>query len=245
MDMPQITVTIPQELMNMVNATVDEETSSSPDDVLKIALKQYFDSRSDEKKQLTVKLLSIFTIVNDWLKFAEAKNGILLAFCGAAIPTVMNMLTSLGKTSSWAYIMIIISLFCFFASTLICSWSFLPKTRSRQNLRESQIGESKLNLYFYGDLGTLDKSTLLKRIRKEYFNDHIEVNNLSQDYKEQLDLCDQVTVNASIAMSKFDKFKTALRLLMVGILTFIFSTILKFLPYLNDFFAHCPSITNS
>jgi hypothetical protein len=229
--MPRVTVTIPQYLMDMIDTT-----SSSPDDVIQSALKQYFDSRSTEKTQLTAKLLSIFGIVNDWVKFAEAKNGILLAFCGAAIPTVMNMLTSLGKASYWAYIMIIISLFCFFASTLICGWSFFPRTNF--NNQKSKKSKSNPNLYFYEDLRNFNENELLDLIKKRYFHNNFNETDLSENNKEQLDLCNQVTVNSSIAMSKFNKFKTALIFLMAGISTAMISIVFKLLPYLSEFVKH-------
>jgi len=43
---------------------------------------------------LTTKLISIFQIVNDWLKFAEAKNAVLLAFSGAEITAIITYLST-------------------------------------------------------------------------------------------------------------------------------------------------------
>ncbi|MFM6153624.1 MAG: hypothetical protein ACKPE3_11590, partial [Sphaerospermopsis kisseleviana] len=40
------------------------------------------------------KLMAIFQNVNEWLKFAEAKNGILLAFSGAAITASITILST-------------------------------------------------------------------------------------------------------------------------------------------------------
>ncbi|AFZ25436.1 hypothetical protein Cylst_3281 [Cylindrospermum stagnale PCC 7417] len=39
-------------------------------------------------------LTAIFQNVNEWLKFAEAKNGILLAFSGAGITATITLLAT-------------------------------------------------------------------------------------------------------------------------------------------------------
>ncbi|MBD2527699.1 hypothetical protein [Nostoc sp. FACHB-133] len=49
--------------------------------------------------EVSSKLLEIFKNINEWLKFAEAKNGILLAFSGAALTYCQCFLN--GSTNRW------------------------------------------------------------------------------------------------------------------------------------------------
>ena len=44
------------------------------------------------------KLNQIFVNVNEWLKFAEAKNGVLFAFNGAAVIGVLSLYKDMGSS---------------------------------------------------------------------------------------------------------------------------------------------------
>ncbi len=80
------------------------------------------------EKDVTDKLILIFQIVSDWLKYAETKNSILLAFSGAAITAIITYIAT-AKLSFDIQVSLFITLFLLFISSIVTSFSFLPKTR--------------------------------------------------------------------------------------------------------------------
>jgi hypothetical protein len=171
--------------------------------------------------EITEKLLSILQIVNDWLKFAEAKNAVLLAFCGAAITAIITYLSAAETIPDFLQVGLLISTFLLSISSLICSLSFLPKTdmerftwlRRRPN-RNFQSLKATDNFYFFNNLKKYDSDNLLEAINKFYFEDKIP----TPHKKEDLDLASQITINSEIASTKFAFFRIALWLLILAIL---------------------------
>jgi hypothetical protein len=171
--------------------------------------------------EITEKLLSILQIVNDWLKFAEAKNAVLLAFCGAAITAIVTYLSAIETMPDFLRVSLLISTFLLGISSLICSLSFLPKTdiehftwlRRRPN-RNSQSLKATDNFYFFNNLRKYDSDSLLEAMNKFYFE-----NKIPTPYKkEDLDLASQITINSEIASTKFAFFRIASWLLILAIL---------------------------
>jgi len=72
---------------------------------------------------ISTKLLAIFQNVNDWLKFAEAKNGVLLAFSGAAITATVTLLATAEKFPNSLRIGLLITTILLCICSLICSLS--------------------------------------------------------------------------------------------------------------------------
>ena len=77
--------------------------------------------------EVSLKLLGIFQNVNEWLKFAEAKNGILLAFSGAAITAAITLLATAQNLPNSLKIGLSLTTIFLCICSLICTLSFLPK----------------------------------------------------------------------------------------------------------------------
>jgi hypothetical protein len=185
--------------------------------------------------EITEKLLSILQIVNDWLKFAEAKNAVLLAFCGAAITTTITYLNAATTVPNSLKIGLLISIFLLCVSLLICSLSFLPKTdmeyftrlRKRPNRNSQSLLKSTDNFYFFNNLRKYDSDNLLEAMNEFYFEDK-----LPKPYKkEDLDIASQITINSEIASTKFAFFRIALWLLILSILTIPISNLISLVIY--------------
>ncbi len=169
---------------------------------------------------LSVKLFSLFQNVNDWLKFAEAKNAVLLAFAGAGMTATLTVLVSaqnLFNSLRWGLISATI-LLCVCA--FLCILSFLPKTDLEKILRvrssQSEQPKPEDNLYFYGHLKKYQAEELLDRLNQTYLSN----SPVSQPYsKEAKDLAVQVTINSGIAFIKFEIFRYAVYTLAAAIIS--------------------------
>ncbi|MEG5036245.1 Pycsar system effector family protein [Microcoleus sp. AT3-D2] len=184
---------------------------------------------------MTEKLLCIFQIVNDWLKFAEAKNAVLLAFCSAAITAIITYLSTASTIPIFFQYGLLISILLLCISSLICSLSFLPKTdiehfvwsrtksvrNSKSSLKDSD------NFYFFNNLNKYDSNDLLEAMNRLYFEGTVQ-----KPYrKEDLDIASQITINSEIASTKFRFFRIALWLLIFSIFIVLISLVIAILIY--------------
>jgi hypothetical protein len=171
--------------------------------------------------ELTQKLLSIFVLVNDWLKFAEAKNAILLTFSGAAITAISAYLAAVKETAPSLQLGLIFSLILLGICSLVCAISFLPKT-NLENIAWQRLKPSRKrgitvrdtdNFYFFGDLRRYEPVELVDAINKFY----LEGLAVDPRKKENVDIAIQLIINADIASIKFGLFTCALWFLVSAI----------------------------
>ena len=168
------------------------------------------------------KLIAIFQNVNDWLKFAEAKNGILLAFSGAAITATITILSTAQDLPNSLKVGLLLTTIILCICALVCSLSFLPKTDLEKLLwsrkqpskkGNNQKDPDKNNFWFYGHLRYYDSNELLAALNKHYFD-----NKLNIPYKKEYqDIAAQITINAEIAFLKFQVFTYAVYVLIASI----------------------------
>lgn len=186
------------------------------------------------EKDVTDKLILIFQMVNDWLKYAETKNSILLAFSGAAITAIITYIAT-AKLSFEIQIGLSMTLILLFISSILTSFSFLPKTNLEniQWLKSKPSNENKSclkdtdNFYFFMDLRKYKAYELIDSLNRLYFNH--KITNLSE--KEYIDIANQIIVNSEIAFMKFKLSGVSSWLLMLAIFLTM-STIIV------DFFIH-------
>ncbi|MBD2511818.1 hypothetical protein H6G91_32035 [Nostoc muscorum FACHB-395] len=167
-------------------------------------------------------LRAIFQNVNEWLKFAEAKNGILLAFSGAGITATITILATAQSIPQSLKIGLLLTTTLLCICSLICSLSFLPKTnlerivwlRTRPNKNANYAKKDTDNFWFFGHLQKYNAIELLEVLNKYYFT-----NKLNLPYKkEHEDIAAQITINAEIAFLKFQVFTYAVYVLIASIL---------------------------
>jgi hypothetical protein len=166
----------------------------------------------------SAKLLLIFQNVNEWLKFAEAKNAALLAFSGTAVTAILTVLVTATSLPVSLRVALLISTGSLSICTLISALSFLPKTNLEKilwlrNRPSSAIPQPEAtdNFYYFGHLQKYNADNLLEALNIHYFNDGMTPN------KECRDIAVQVTVNSGIASMKFQFFTYALSFLIAAI----------------------------
>jgi hypothetical protein len=185
--------------------------------------------------EVSSKLLVIFQNVNEWLKFAEAKNGILLAFSGAAITATITLLaTAQNLPNSLKFGLLVTTIFLGFCS-LICSLSFLPKTnlerlvwlRTKPPKNSNFLKKETDNFYYFGHLQKYNSTELLDALNKHYFEEKI-----NQPYKKEYEnIAGQITINAEITFLKFQVFTYAIYVLILSILVIPCSVLINLVIY--------------
>lgn len=156
-------------------------------------------------------LKEIFKNVNDWLKYAEAKNAMLLGFNGALLfgafkvfssnPDLQNLWGFVGPY--FHYVMpIVIGI-----STVITLISFIPDTKMIKLGDDSKPED--VNVLFYSHLKTLSPDELLTEFKVT--NPSI----IEKSYAQQ------IVINSGIAAAKFDSFKVAGWITISGLMMII------------------------
>lgn len=191
--------------------------------------------------EVSTKLLAIFQNVNEWLKFAEAKNGVLLAFSGAAITATITLLATAQNIPNSLNFGLLLTTILLCICALICSLSFLPKTnlddllwlRDRRNKKSNSQNPIEDNFWYFGHLQKYKPDELLEVLNKPYFNSKLDIAKLAdkKEYKEYQDIAAQITINAEIAFLKFEVFKYAIKVLIASILTIPLSMVISLVIY--------------
>ena len=193
--------------------------------------------------EVSTKLLAIFQNVNEWLKFAEAKNAILLAFSGAAITATITILTTGQNLLNSLRFGLLLTTILLCICSLICSLSFLPKTnleyllwlRDRRNKKSNLQDPIKDNFWYFGHLQKYKPDELLEALNEPYFNSSLDIVKVSdkKEYKEYKDIAAQITINAEIAFLKFKIFTYAIEVLIAAILIIPCSMLISLVVYRN------------
>jgi hypothetical protein len=177
-------------------------------------------------------LIAIFQNVNEWLKFAEAKNGILLAFSGAAITATITILSTAQSLPNSLKVGLLLTTIILCICALVCSLSFLPKTNLervlglRRNLNPTN--PDKDNFWFFGHLRYYDPIELLEALNKHYFDNKL---NNTPYKKEYQDIAAQITINAEITFLKFRIFTYGVYVLIAAILVIPCSVLFSLVIY--------------
>jgi hypothetical protein len=150
--------------------------------------------------------------VVDWLKFAEAKNGALVAVGCATIFGVLRLYSSLSIEST--LITLYVASFTIFVgtATVISLTSFIPRITPPFWIKMPNKEEGD-NPLFYGHACKYSKRTYL-----ELFNRHSEFGS-NKESQLELDFCDQIVNNSRISFIKYRVFSGAVFLFLAGVLT--------------------------
>ncbi len=150
----------------------------------------------------------ILSLINNWLKFAEAKNAVVIALTGTAI---FNLIKIISTDLHIAALIYLIQLaICFLFSLLVALASFVPITDYLILLPKEKISKND-NLLFFGHLAKYTKTDLVAK-----FNE-VEENETNVKFREMYS--EQIIINSRIAMSKYYFFNQAVVLIFWGILS--------------------------
>lgn len=148
----------------------------------------------------------------DWLKFAEAKNGALVAVGCATIFGVLRLYSSFSIESD-LITLYVASFILFVATSIIISLtSFIPRIKPPFWIKMPDKDEGD-NPLFFGHACKYSKRTYLA-----LFNRYSELNS-NQESQLELIFCDQIVNNSKISFIKYRVFSSAVFLFLAGVLT--------------------------
>lgn len=158
----------------------------------------------------------IFNNINDWLKFAEAKNaGLLILDLGGV--TALLQLWGGASIDQKVLFGLAISLLCI--SAVFCLVSIFPtlnkQFRSYKKMERDVFESQKagLNLLYFGDISHLSK---------EQFASLFEEKSGQELSKLDHDLVNQITNNAAICFDKYKVFNWATKFCLAAIVCLLF-----------------------
>jgi hypothetical protein len=170
------------------------------------------------------RLVSLLQAVNEWLKFAEAKNGGAVGFGSGAVAILLGYLNQ-GGFSFFPGLLLTLGGFGFAVSAVIGIVSFSPRTDflRLKAMRHGKPARSD-NLYFFGHLAKYSARQLVDAIVEKYLDEGAREKHELKDL--QLDIASQVTINARITMWKLRLFNMAVGMFGISLTLCTLGTIL-------------------
>jgi len=169
------------------------------------------------------KMFTIFQLINDWLKFAEAKNLAIIALSGAACSALASYLASSQGLTPDLKRILWVAVFFFALSCVTSLLSFTPRTSQKNLLSlfpDWGAPSAEDNLYFYKDLGKYrDAGELAKKYRDLFSGAATQTATTTPASHQQL--AKQIIVNSQIVVYKLRFFVVALLLSVIAIGTIL------------------------
>lgn len=169
------------------------------------------------------KLLKVFANVNDWLKFAEAKNAMLIAFNGASIFGVIRLfdVEAISKSSFLSnYVLFVI--ICLIFSAVNCLISFAPRVKIVKGIYDT----SKIpNVLFFEYLKGKNNVEIYLEITGETDSSRITV--------FEKDIAEQIKQNSIIASRKYSHFTISVWITISAFISLPLALIFCLFTYIN------------
>ena len=162
----------------------------------------------------------IFDLVNSWLKFAEAKNSVLVAISGTALWATVRVASTV-PVSDLVKIYLFSLIICLSGTLVIALVSFLP-VLNFSHIIPKQTSVANRNLLYFGYLATFSKKQLVGAIREKRGAPETDYNEFHPM------LAEQIIINSRIAMAKYALFELGIGFMIVGALTPILGAPLLF-----------------
>lgn len=161
-----------------------------------------------------LRLSRTLSLVNEWLRFAEAKNGAIVAAAfGVAFGITQLIPKGFFAEIGWPQLYVIAFLSQLFLSVCMGVTSFLPVTDIRKLLPSGEKSETD-NLLFFGDLMKYSPDALLAEVQERQLPEAVDgASRIDRDFAEQ------IIINARITSWKFICSKWAIRLFLSALLT--------------------------
>src|SRR5258707_9958962 len=104
----------------------------------------------------------------DFLKYAEAKNGVLLTFGSAWILAIIGLLSNEKSLPVGIGAVLAISLPFFIAAAILAMLSFFPQMNWALFVRRRRAAQHPKNPLFFGDIASMTFSEFERSVRERY-----------------------------------------------------------------------------
>jgi hypothetical protein len=164
---------------------------------------------SDEECEMEERLKYICGLVNDWLKFAEAKNAAMVAAVCALVAVLCDHFPESNGNALVQWMSVVGCVLLMLAG--LCSLvSFLPKLTFKWS--QTKVGRSaEHNLFYFEHIGGYSAFEYLEALYQA--ESHKPANK-----KLEADLAGQAVINSRITSGKFRQFKLACACLIGGLI---------------------------
>ena len=157
------------------------------------------------------RLNDIFSNINEWLKFAEAKTAVLIAGNGALIFGVARIAKAYDVNGFFAMYALLFFVLCV-GSLLFCFISLIPSLSMPWESKPGSISESD-NIFYFADVAKYTPVAYINKINKN-------IGGETDIYTEfQKDLASQIITNSVIALRKYNYFNLSIWLTLSAIIT--------------------------
>lgn len=172
-----------------------------------------------ESTELTDHFLFVFQTVNSWLKFAEAKNGTILALTASALGGIIAMI-EIGIFSSEILLGYVCLCALFLAASAVCSLvSFMPRTKVVEPTSTGALVDP--NLVYYGHIAHMSAEEFMTRTCED-----MGLNKQDVATKMNRHIAAQIVVNSQIALRKYSLSSYAISLAGIAVLSPLFLILL-------------------
>lgn len=166
-------------------------------------------SRSVDGEKVQEQLRFTLSSVNDWLKFAEAKNAALVATNIGAAFGAFRLASTPNLCPLPYYYALVAGGFLLLGSGISLA-SFIPHLEIPALQRQRSI-ESQDSILFYGHIASCSSKSYLEQLYTKNGVSLAKVDPLEKDYAEQ------IVVNSRIALQKYRWFNHAARLTLLAL----------------------------
>ena len=155
-------------------------------------------------------LKDIFDNVNNWLKFAEAKNGVVIALNSALIFGVLKLNSTLTNANILRDYYISMVIFVLLISTIMALLSFVPRLKYPYIHFEKPNNND--NLLYFTDISKYTPVQYYEKIQTIY--------NMKSDKKDfETHYINQIIINSKITFIKLKQFEIAVWFTLSAFLT--------------------------
>lgn len=180
---------------------------------------------NEEKVSHYEQLFKVFHNVNDWLKFAEAKNAMLIAFNGASIFGSIKLLSlEFIKNSEFLEYYFLFVIICLVFSTVNCLISFAPRVKI---IKGGFYDSGKIpNVLFFEYLKGRSNLEIIKEITGDTKTDHYTT--------LQKDIAEQIKQNSINASRKYSHFTISVWITISAYITFPLAALFCLYTYVRE-----------
>ena len=168
-------------------------------------------SEPNNGEAVTALLDNVLNRTVDWVKYAETKNGVLLALTGASVGWLAAWVSSREAPADWLRSTAAVSLGFLVLSIVVSVSSFLPILDFDLLRLKRKHGNVDSVLYF-GSIAGCSSDSYLESVRETLAFESRPATRLEIDYSRQ------IVINAEIATGKLRMFKYAAWLSLASII---------------------------
>lgn len=158
------------------------------------------------------RLRFILSGVNDWLKFAEAKLGVLVAINGSVAFSALSLLNEQSQAGICTRTALLLLALFNGISMLVCLASFVPR-RSPIRCAKSRGARATVNLLYFGDIAELRPEDYLASMATDRYERPPDSSGA-----DLMDYAEQIVTNSRIAVKKYRLFKAGVIITMIGLM---------------------------